>query len=73
MKKSNQSIKWYLIIVAIVCYGLGIAEMIFQTGVFYNILQKGFTLVPAVTALAVRGITKPANKKSSPKMDLTAD
>ena len=46
MEKSNQSIKWYLIIVAIVCYGLGIAEMIFQTGVFYNILQKGFTLVP---------------------------
>lgn len=58
MEKSNQSIKWYLIIVAIVCYGLGIAEMIFQTGVFYNILQKGFTFVPAVTALAVRGITK---------------
>lgn len=62
MKKSNRAMKLYLIIIAVFCYGLGIAEIIFQTGVFYDILQMGFTLLPVVTALVVCGITKEKNQ-----------
>lgn len=58
MDKSNRAIKWYLIIIAVFCYGLGIAEMIFHTGRFYDILQVGFTLFPVVTTFLVCGIIK---------------
>ncbi len=54
MNKSNSAIKIYLTIIFVVTYGLGILEVIFQTGVFYNILHIGFTPLPVVTALIVR-------------------
>ncbi len=62
MKKSNPAIFGYLIIMFILTYGLGILEIFFQTGKFYDILQKGFTVFPVVTALVVHKLTREQNK-----------
>lgn len=57
MKKNNSQITWYLLTISIFTFGLGILEVIFQTGVFYEILQKGFTAVPVVTTLLICKLT----------------
>ena len=57
MKKNNSQIIWYLVTIYIFTFGLGILELIFQTGIFYQILQKGFTAVPVVTALLICKMT----------------
>ena len=62
MKKRNQAITWYLMIIIVFTFGLGVLEKIYQTGLFYDILHKGFTALPVVTALVVRKITKEKNK-----------
>lgn len=58
MNSSKKAVIWYLTIIAILTFGLGILEKIFQTGLFYNILQKGFTAFPVATALLVHGVLK---------------
>ena len=62
MKNKNKAIVLYLAIIIAVCFGLGIFEGILKTGVFYNILQKGFTALPVITAFIVRKITKDKSK-----------
>lgn len=57
MKKNNSQIIWYLVTIYIFTFGLGILELIFQTGIFYEILHKGFTAVPVVTTLLICKMT----------------
>lgn len=62
MQKSNGAITGYLMILFVVTFGLGVLEKIFQTGLFYEILQKGFTAFPVVTALVIHRITGDSEK-----------
>ena len=57
MKKLDKATILYLGIILAFTFGLAILEVIFKTGQFYDILQKGFTAVPVLTALVVRKIT----------------
>ena len=56
-KRNSSAIVWYLVIIFVYTFGLGVLEKIFQTGQFYSILQTSFTALPVVTALIVRKIT----------------
>ena len=53
VKRNNLAIVWYLGIIFVYTFGLGVLEKIFQTGQFYSILQMSFTALPVVTALIV--------------------
>ena len=66
-KKRNKPGVLYLVIIFAYTFGLGILEKIFQTGQFYNFLQKSFTAVPVVTGLIVQKIT---GEKSKFKLSL---
>lgn len=62
MKKKKEPMVIYLLIMISCTFGLGILEIIFQTGVFYNILHKAFTPLPVIVALIVRRCTGDQNK-----------
>ena len=66
-KKRTKPGVLYLVIIFAYTFGLGILEKIFQTGQFYNFLQKSFTAVPVVTGLIVQKIT---GEKSKFKLSL---
>lgn len=66
--KNDRATVLYLGIILIFTFGLGMLEAIFQTGLFYDILQKGFTALPVLTALVVRRIT--GGEKGSFKLSL---
>ena len=55
--RENCAIVWYLVLIYVFTFGLGVLEKIFQTGQFYSFLQKGFTAIPVVTALIIRKTT----------------
>ena len=65
--KRNKPVVLYLVIIFTYTFGLGILEIVFQTGKFYDFLQKSFTAVPVVTALIVQKIT---GEKSKSKLSL---
>ncbi len=58
MNTNRKAIIWYVTIMMVLTFGFGTLEQIFQTGLFYSILQKGFTFFPILTALLVRMLLK---------------
>lgn len=58
MKKIKSPIKIYLVCIFVVCYGLGILELLDGTGRFYNFLGVAFTFLPVVIAFLTRRVTE---------------
>lgn len=56
-KQNDTAIAWYLGIVFVYTFGLGVLEKIFSTGQFYSFLQVSFTALPVTTALIVQKIS----------------
>ncbi len=57
MKIPKNPIKLYLCLIFIVCYGLGILELVTGTGKFYHFLGISFTFFPVVMAFFTRRMT----------------
>ena len=55
-KQNNTAVAWYLGIVFVYTFGLGVLEKIFSTGRVYSFLQISFTALPVITALIVQKI-----------------
>lgn len=65
MNNNRAQIKMYLLLVLGICYSLGLIAYFTQTSnenVAYQILQKGFTAFPVITAILTRRITKDNTK-----------
>lgn len=57
MKGMNRTIKIYLTLIFVVCYGLGAIELITRTGIAYEFLGIGFTFFPVSIAMITKRIT----------------
>lgn len=57
MNKREPAIVWYLAIIYIFTFGLGVLECCFPSGIFYSILQTCFTPLPVIAAWIVRRVS----------------
>lgn len=57
MKENNKAIRLYLLLLFTVCYGLGIIELLTNTGKAYEFLRIGFTFFTVLSALITKRVT----------------
>ncbi len=60
--ESGIAIHLYLALIFIVCYGLAAIEFFTRKGIAFEILSKGFTFVPVLSAVITKRITKVRSK-----------
>lgn len=62
--KEKNPIKVYLIIIMGICYLLGLLEVVFNNGKFYQILGIGFTFFPRYSCCSYKTIDRVQSKVS---------
>ena len=57
VKENNKAIRLYLLLLFTVCYGLGIIELLTNTGKAYEFLRIGFTFFSVLSELITKRVT----------------